>query len=236
MPSRSTAMSSTIRTPWPSRSAPHHCIASQIDGSPKASPAWMVKCAFSRRRYSNASRCRVGGKPASAPAMSKPATSSIAESDAQLGDLAGPGGVPHRGEQQPGADPVPGRRRRRGPGPRPRRARPAPPRSASGSARCAARARTGSRRRPPRPRPGPARTPRPPGSATPWSASPRWCARTSPGTAPASRSRRTRRTSGRGRAPPWWAGRRSRPGRPVRPASRAAGRRPDDRAATPSGR
>ena len=64
-----------IRTPWPSRSAPHHCSASQIDGSPNASPAWMVKCAFSRRRYSNASRCRVGGKPASAPAMSNPATS-----------------------------------------------------------------------------------------------------------------------------------------------------------------
>ena len=36
----------------------------------------MVKWAFSRRRYSNASRCRVGGKPASAPAMSNPATSS----------------------------------------------------------------------------------------------------------------------------------------------------------------
>ena len=67
-------MSSMIRTPWPSRSAPHHWIACQIDGSPKASPAWMVKWEFSRWRYSNASRCRVGGKPASAPAMSKPAT------------------------------------------------------------------------------------------------------------------------------------------------------------------
>ena len=63
-----------IRTPWPSRSAPHHWIACQIDGRPKASPAWMVKWAFSRWRYSNASRWRVGGKPASAPAMSKPAT------------------------------------------------------------------------------------------------------------------------------------------------------------------
>ena len=69
-------MSSTIRTPWPSRSAPHHWIASQMLGSPNASPAWMVKWAFSRRRYSKASRCRVGGKPASAPAMSKPATPS----------------------------------------------------------------------------------------------------------------------------------------------------------------
>ena len=76
VPSRATVMSSTIRTPWPSRSAPHHCSASQIDGRPNASPAWMVKCAFSRRRYSNASRCRVGGNPASAPAMSNPATPS----------------------------------------------------------------------------------------------------------------------------------------------------------------
>ena len=63
-----------MRTPWPSRSAPHHWIACQIDGRPKASPAWMVKWKFSRCRYSNASRCRVGGKPASAPAMSKPTT------------------------------------------------------------------------------------------------------------------------------------------------------------------
>ena len=54
-------MSSMIRTPWPSRSAPHHWIACQIDGSPNASPAWMVKWAFSRWRYSKASRCRVGG-------------------------------------------------------------------------------------------------------------------------------------------------------------------------------
>ena len=45
---RRPVMSSTIRTPWPSRSAPHHWIASQIDGSPNASPAWMVKWEFSR--------------------------------------------------------------------------------------------------------------------------------------------------------------------------------------------
>ena len=74
-PLSSTVMSSTIRTPWPSRSAPHHWMASQMDGNPNASPAWMVKCEFSRCRYSKASRCRLGGKPASAPAMSNPATS-----------------------------------------------------------------------------------------------------------------------------------------------------------------
>ena len=60
-PSSATVMSSTMRTPWPSRSAPHHCSASQIDGVPKASPAWMVKWKFSRWRYSKASRWRVGG-------------------------------------------------------------------------------------------------------------------------------------------------------------------------------
>ncbi len=54
-------MSSTMRTPWPRRSAPHHCTASQMLGSPKASPAWIVAWKFSRITYWNASRCRVGG-------------------------------------------------------------------------------------------------------------------------------------------------------------------------------
>ena len=57
-------MSSTIRTPCPSRSAPHHWSASQIDGRPKLSPAWIVAWKFSRWISWNASRCRVGGKPA----------------------------------------------------------------------------------------------------------------------------------------------------------------------------
>ena len=67
-------MSSTMRTPCPRRSAPHHCSASQIDGSPKPSPAWIVMWKFSRATYWKASRCRLGGQPASAPAMSNPAT------------------------------------------------------------------------------------------------------------------------------------------------------------------
>ena len=62
----SATMSSMILTPWPSRSAPHHCTASQMDGSPKPSPAWMVKWKFSRATYWNASRCLLGGLPASA--------------------------------------------------------------------------------------------------------------------------------------------------------------------------
>ena len=45
-----------IRTPWPSRSAPANWRASQIDGSPNDSPAWIVMWKFSRRMYSNASR------------------------------------------------------------------------------------------------------------------------------------------------------------------------------------
>ena len=63
-----------MRTPWPSRSAPHHCSASQMLGSPKASPAWIVAWKFSRCTYWKASRWRVGGWPASAPAMSNPTT------------------------------------------------------------------------------------------------------------------------------------------------------------------
>ena len=63
-----------MRTPWPRRSAPHHCSASQMDGSPNPSPAWMVMWKFSRATYWKASRCRLGGLPASAPAMSNPTT------------------------------------------------------------------------------------------------------------------------------------------------------------------
>ena len=160
-PSSCTVMSSTMRTPWPSRSAPHHCSASQIDGSPNASPAWMVKCAFSRRRYSKASRCRVGGKPASAPAMSKPTTPPSRNAHDELGDLPRAGRVPHRGEQ--GAHDrigVPGGR-----GPalallEPVQHRLARPRPGTARRSGAARGRTGPRRRRRRRRPGPRRTPR----------------------------------------------------------------------------
>ena len=55
---------------------PHHCTASHIDGSPNPSPAWIVMWKFSRLMYWNASRCLLGGQPASAPAMSKPTTPS----------------------------------------------------------------------------------------------------------------------------------------------------------------
>ncbi len=82
-------------------------MACQIDGRPNASPAWIVKWAFSRRRYSNASRCRIGGKPSSAPAMSKPATPRSRYCDRDLGDLQPALGVPHRREQLTHDDRVP---------------------------------------------------------------------------------------------------------------------------------
>ena len=61
VPSSRTLTSSTMRTPWPSRSAPQYWSASQIDGSPNDSPQLGCRCwKFSRRTYSNASRWRVG--------------------------------------------------------------------------------------------------------------------------------------------------------------------------------
>src|SRR5664280_2667049 len=50
----------------------HHWSASHIDGRPNDSPAWIVEWKFSRWTRWKASRWRVGGKPFSGPAMSKP--------------------------------------------------------------------------------------------------------------------------------------------------------------------
>lgn len=77
-----------------------------MEGRPKASPAWMVKWLFSRLRYSKASRCRVGGKPASAPHDVEADHAEVAVAVGELGDLLGAGGVPHRGEQGADADAV----------------------------------------------------------------------------------------------------------------------------------
>ena len=66
----------------------------------------MVKWAFSRWRYSKASRWRVGGKPASAPAMSKPATPRSRHAIGELGDLHRPRLVAHRGQQLAYDDPA----------------------------------------------------------------------------------------------------------------------------------
>ena len=147
-----------IRTPWPSRSAPHHWIACQIDGSPKASPAWIVKWAFSRWRYSKASRCRVGGKPASAPAMSKPTTPvvAVARSRARRSPSTGPGAAwrsaagARRSACRPAARPSPSSK--------PVAAPPRRPRRGSARRRRAARGRSAPRRRRRRRRRGPRRT------------------------------------------------------------------------------
>ncbi|SIN59451.1 Uncharacterised protein [Mycobacteroides abscessus subsp. abscessus] len=50
------SMSSTMRTPWPSRSAPQKAIASWIEGSPNPSPAWIVNRELAFRMYSKASK------------------------------------------------------------------------------------------------------------------------------------------------------------------------------------
>ena len=94
-PSSATVMSSMIRTPCPSRSAPHHWIACQIDGSPNASPAWMVKWKFSPLEVLE--RVEVpGGREAGLGAGDVEADdAAVAVGDGELGDLqrARPGGA-----------------------------------------------------------------------------------------------------------------------------------------------
>ena len=88
-------MSSTMRTPWPSRSAPHHCSASQIDGRPNASPAWMVAWKFSRcdelERVEVAGR-RVAGLGAGDVEADH---ARVAPAHGQLGDLEAAGRGAH---------------------------------------------------------------------------------------------------------------------------------------------
>ena len=205
-------------------------------GSPKASPAWIVKCAFSRRRYSKASRKRVGGKPASAPAMSKPAHLAVAVAHGELGDLAPVGGVPHRGEQGAHADGRTGRGRLLLSLPEAGEHGLDDPLEREARRPRAARGRSATRRRRHRRQRGRARTRGRPGPAAPRSASRRRCARRSPGNAPATRSRRRHGTSGRARRRPGSVGRGSPRPRPARRRSRAAARRRGGRGAAPSAR
>ena len=160
---------------------------------PAASPAWIVRCARSRSSSAIAAGTRSGGKPSSGPARSKPTTPGVAVADDEAGDLLPAVGLPHRAEQRADGDRGP-----RGGGlgaaggeavehrlddrldGQPLRGRAAPGRSAP-------------RRRRRRRRPGRARTRGPPGGSRRGAASRRRCARTSPGSAPASRSRRPRR-------------------------------------------
>ena len=126
--------------------------------------------------------------------MSKPTTPAVAPGHGQLGDLArrAPGaasrsaaGVRRSGRRPPAI-----------PWPRsPSLHRLDDLVEGQPGARRAARGRSGPRRRPRRPRRGPRRTRGPPGRAPPGSASPRRCGRRSRGSAPATRSRPTRRTT-----------------------------------------
>jgi hypothetical protein len=69
-----------------------------------------VKWAFSRRRYSNGVEV-AGGREAGLRAGDVEADDAlVAVAHGQRRDLAGPGGVPHRGQQGADADPVPGGR------------------------------------------------------------------------------------------------------------------------------
>ena len=94
-----------MRTPWPSRSAPHHWIASQIDGSPNASPAWMVKWTFSRSQVLE--RVEVPGRRVARPrrrrcrSRRRPGRGSRTASSAISRRARG---VPHRGQQAPHPD------------------------------------------------------------------------------------------------------------------------------------
>ena len=108
-------MSSTIRTPWPRRSAPHHWSASQIDGSPNDSPAWIVMWKFSRRTYSNASRWRVGRIAGLRTGDVEADDTGVPPADGTLGDLDRAGGLAHRGDEHLHDDRAAGRRGPLGP-------------------------------------------------------------------------------------------------------------------------
>ncbi len=73
VPSGSTVMSSTIRTPWPSRSAPVERDGFVDRRQPRnASPAWIVKRALLLRMYSKRVEVTGGRVSDSTPAMSNP--------------------------------------------------------------------------------------------------------------------------------------------------------------------
>ena len=78
--------------------------AERMESSPSASPAWTVTGKWCSARKSNATRCRDGGKPASAPAMSNPTTPRVAVPQRELRDLERPVRVAHRGDELADAD------------------------------------------------------------------------------------------------------------------------------------
>ncbi len=73
-------------------------------GRPNPSPAWIVKWKFSRAMRWNASRWRVGGYPASGPAMSKPDHALVPMAHGELGDLDRARRLAHGGDDEPDRD------------------------------------------------------------------------------------------------------------------------------------
>ena len=100
-----------IRTPWPSRSAPHHWIACQIDG--QAEPLPGVDGEVGVLPLEVLERVQVaGGRVARLGARDvEPGDPLVAVAHDELGDLHGPRGVAHRGQQRAHPDQVAGRGR-----------------------------------------------------------------------------------------------------------------------------
>ena len=94
-----------MRTPWPSRSARPSKSALRIESSPSASPACTVTGKNSRREEVEGRRgAGDGGKPASAPAMSKPTTPRSRWRTASSAISSAAVGVAHRGDELADAD------------------------------------------------------------------------------------------------------------------------------------
>ena len=92
-----------MRTPWPSRSAPHQVSASWIDGSPKASRVdrevgVLAGEVLERVEVPGGRVARLGPRDVEAADLLLPVA------DGQLGDLAAHRGVTHGGEQRGDAD------------------------------------------------------------------------------------------------------------------------------------
>jgi hypothetical protein len=96
-------MSSTMRTPCPSRSAPQIWMASQMEGRPNASPAWMVMWWLAAAMVRNASSGRVAGLAARDVEADH---AGVPVAQRELGDLRGVRRRAHGGEQQPDLDPA----------------------------------------------------------------------------------------------------------------------------------
>ena len=120
---RPAAMSSMIRTPWPSRSAPHTWRASAIEGRPNASPAWMVMWKLLAHHAGEGVQVARRGIAGLGPRDVEAAHALVAVAQGQLGDLQAAGPLAHGRAQHPH-----GQVAAREPRCRTRRARPRPPR------------------------------------------------------------------------------------------------------------